>query len=178
MSIVLVPNPVLTNPTKAVTAFDDTLNAIIANMEKTLRAASDPVGVGLAAPQIGIPLRIFAMRPKISLPVTFFINPRITNLSAQNYEYDNDKDPLEGCLSIPNTWGIVKRRKSLVLEWYTAGKKLKRRTFSNYPAIIVQHEMDHLDGILFTARVLEQSGKLFEVVRMKNGKTRLKKLPL
>ncbi len=178
MPIVLVPNPVLINPAKEVSAFDDRLNEIIANMEKTLRAASDPVGVGLAAPQIGIPLRIFAMRPKVNMPVSFFINPHIISITSTDYDTANDKYPLEGCLSIPNTWGIVKRRKSLVLEWYTAGKKLKRRTFTNYPAIIIQHEMDHLDGILFTKRVLEQLGKLYEVVKDKQGKTRLKKLPL
>lgn len=176
--IVLTPQPVLNSTTQAVTKFDDKLKAILSEMEETLLAASNPKGVGLAAPQIGYPLSIFAMKPKADSKVTFCINPKILSSSKELIIIPEKNTPLEGCLSIPNTWGTVKRKRWVTLSFQDAHGKNKIKTFKGFRATIVQHEMDHLLGILFTKRVLEQQGKLYEIIKDKEGKESLKELPL
>lgn len=176
--IIQTPNSVLTKHAEKVIHFDEKLKKILSEMKEALLAAKDPVGVGLAAPQIGYSLRIFAMKPSKKAPVSFFINPEITEISNKDMEESKDEAPLEGCLSIENTWGIVLRKKEVSISYQDAKGKQYVKTFTGFPAIIVQHEIDHLNGILFTTRVLEQKRKLFEIVKDKEGKNILKELPL
>jgi peptide deformylase len=78
---------------------------------------------------------------------------------------------LEGCLSIPKIWSPVARAKKILLEYQDLTCQVKREWFQGFKAIIIQHEVDHLNGILFTQRALEQKNPLYEE---KEGK--LKKL--
>ena len=78
----------------------------------------------------------------------------------------NRKTKLEGCLSIPKIWGRVTRSDKVLLEYMDEKGKHQKKWFSGFEAIIIQHEMDHLSGTLFTQRVLEQKGKLY---REQNG---------
>lgn len=176
--IILTPNPVLTLPTKPVTVFDHNLKKILAEMKEALISAKDPIGVGLAATQIGYPLQIFAIKPRENSRITFFINPKIINESDQSIDIPKQNTPLEGCLSIPNTWGVVKRKKEITLNYQDQNDKQFTKTFTGFASIVIQHELDHLNGILFTKRVLEQQGKLFEIIKGKDGKESLKELPL
>lgn len=176
--IVLTPQPILSSATQPVTKFDDNLNAIIMEMEQALLSAKDPKGVGLAASQIGYPLKIFAMKPKEDAKVTLYINPKIIEIAQVETRLSKQNTPLEGCLSIPNTWGVVNRKTWVTLSFQNSKGKSKTKKFRGFPAIIVQHEMDHLSGILFTQRVLAQQGKLYEIVKDKQGKESLKELPL
>jgi peptide deformylase len=160
--IVLIPNPVLTTPAKPVVKIDKKILDIIARMKKTLIEADKPKGVGLAAPQIGVPYRIFIVRPKENSPITVFINPEIIERSKDLSEIKREGNKLEGCLSVPNIWGHLKRPARVKLRFTDVNGKREEKEFSGFVATIIQHETDHLDGILFTKRVLEQKEKLYE----------------
>ncbi len=177
-NIVIIPNAVLTTPARNVAKIDKKIKDIVSLMKKTIIEKDNPKGVGLAAPQIGISLRIFITRPSESAPVSAFINPEITAKSKTMLEIarpdKNDKsakseNKLEGCLSVPKIWGHLKRSQSVRLSYLDENGEKKEETFSGFMATIIQHEVDHLNGILFTQRVLEQKEKLYEVEIDKDG---------
>ena len=177
--VVHVPNHVLTSPAKPVKHFDKRLHKLIADMKATLNATRSPKGVGLAAPQIGVGWRVFITRPKPSDPIRIFINPEIIVLSDKQTEGVPERDnKLEGCLSIPKIWGKVKRATSLTLRYQDETGAAREEQFDGFLATIVQHETDHTNGILFTARVLEQKGKIFQTARDKDGKEVLDEIEL
>lgn len=175
--IVIVPQLVLNQPTSPVVRFDRQLKRILSEMKEALLSAKNPKGVGLAAPQIGYSLSIFAVKPTDKDKITFYVNPKIISCSTE-VEKLQKNTPLEGCLSIPNTWGVVKRKKWVRLAFQDTKGNRKQKTFFGFEAVIVQHEMDHLKGILFTQRVLEQCGKLYEIIKDENGEERLRELPI
>ena len=121
--IVSAPNPVLSKKA-SVYVFkknDKFLPAILKEMEKALLAAADPKGVGLAAPQIGRGLSIFISKPSDDSKVSVFINPVIVKsdpISQDNLEDEKKAKKLEGCLSLPSIWGVVKRAPSVTLSYY------------------------------------------------------------
>ncbi len=176
MKIVNAPHAVLTTPAKPVTAFDAKLRKLVKEMTSTLAAQRDPEGVGLAAPQVGVGARLFIIKKSKKAPLKVFINPTVfkrvaTEVSSNKNEPsltelpdrdDDEPTKLEGCLSIPRIWGKVTRTKKLTLEYSTLDKKVHVEDFSNFEATIIEHEMDHLDGTLFTKRVLEQGNQLYK----------------
>lgn len=174
--IVLVPNQVLFSPAKEVKKIDKEINQIISEMKKALIATRNPKGVGLAATQIGLSLRIFITRPKETDPIRVFLNPEI--IEKNESKLDKKSEKLEGCLSVPKIWGEVKRSTSLTLRYMDENNEVKEEKFSGFMAIIVQHETDHINGILFTQRVLEQKGKLFQTVKDNDGKEVLEEISL
>lgn len=176
--IIITPNPVLNTTTKPVVKISPEIRKVLTEMKEALLSAVDPVGVGLAAPQIGYLLRIFAIKPTVDAKVTFFLNPEIMEVAKDPIRLPEKNTPLEGCLSIPNTWGVVERKKSITLKYLGINGKEIIKTFSGFPAVIIQHEMDHLQGILFTQRVLEQKRKLYEILKNEEGEESLKELPL
>lgn len=146
-------------------------------MTETLLATNKPKGVGLAAPQIGEPYQVFITRPSATSRIEVFINPKILKVVNAKPQSDNKDDKLEGCLSIPKIWGKVNRSKNVVLSYQDLKGAIHKREFKGFPATIVQHETDHLQGILFTRRVLEEKGKLYEAVE-KDGKETLEEISL
>ncbi len=127
------------------------IQRLLADMADTL---ADAGGVGLAAPQVHIPLRLFIFHVPASrsgtgadLPLRAIINPLITALS------EDRELGWEGCLSIPGLRGMVPRHKSIRLCGIGADGSSIEETLTNFPARIVQHEADHLDGILYPARM-------------------------
>lgn len=177
--IVKAPNTVLTSPAGTVTSFDSKLKDRISSMIETLIATKNPKGVGLAAPQIGEPWRIFVTRPSDKTKVRVFINPVITTLSSDVTDGVPERsNKLEGCLSIPNVWGKVKRATKLTLSYQDeTGKKITEE-FIGFMATIIQHETDHVNGILYTQRVLEQKGKLYQPAKDKEGKEILEEITI
>lgn len=170
--IVTTPNDVLTSIAKPVTSFDRKLKKIIADMEVTLAHTSDPVGVGLAAPQVGLSLRLFLARPTEKAPTMHFINPIIEQISTtkkKSKRDDEDKKILEGCLSIPNIWGHVSRPQKLTLTYQDMNGKKYTQKYTGFMATIIQHEVDHLNGTLFTKHVMEQKEKLYRSYKNKDG---------
>jgi peptide deformylase len=128
------------------------LHALIADMQDTMAAMS---GVGLAAPQIGVPLRvvIFGMQhnPRYPdaqpVPDTVLINPLLTPLA------DTIEEDWEGCLSVPGMRGLVPRFASLRYQGRDQFGAPIDRSVSGFHARVVQHECDHLDGILYPMRI-------------------------
>lgn len=178
MKIVSVPNSVLTTPAKSVTVFDKRLNQLIDEMKKTLIATKNPKGVGLAAPQIGVPYQIFVTKPTEKSPVRLFINPEIVAQSGQTDGVPERNNKLEGCLSIPKIWGKVKRSERLTLRYQDEKGAPQTEEFTGFLATIIQHETDHLGGTLFTKRVLEQHGKLYQSSKDKEGKEVLEEITI
>ncbi len=182
-TIVTSPNKILLDQSKEVKSFDNKLKKILSSMEETLLATFDPVGVGLAAPQVGLPLRIFLMKPTEKSKVSFYINPKIESVSneesipnftnskkVENKKPDSSKDKLlEGCLSLPNIWGNVSRNTEVTMSWFDEKGAKHEKKFTGFEAIIVQHEIDHLNGILFTTHVMQQGEKLFKSHKNSEG---------
>lgn len=105
-------------------------------------------GVGIAAPQVGLPYRLVIVQrfDKQGEPFELFINPRITS-------YIGDlSEGREGCLSIPGYWGLVKRAVTVCISYTTPEGEQRDEKIEGFTAIIFQHEIDHLDGILYTDR--------------------------
>lgn len=185
--IVTVPNPVLTTPTKKVGKVDKRILDIVSHMKQTLIDTDNPKGVGLAAPQIGIPFSIFITRPKENSLVRVFINPVILwhsdDLSEIQRE-DNSSSKkarekkLEGCLSIPNVWGYLKRPSKVRLRYMDIQGVIREDQFSGFEATIIQHETDHLNGILYTMKVMEQKQKLYEIEKDEKGEEKLVEIQL
>lgn len=177
--IVHAPHLVLTTPAKPVVSFDKKLAQLITQMKKTLLATQNPRGVGLAAAQIGQPWRVFVTRPTEKSAIRVFINPEIIARSAQFTEGVPEREnKLEGCLSIPKIWGRVKRAVSLTLRYQDEKGQTHQEEFSGFLATIIQHETDHVGGVLFTQRVLEQKGKLYRATTDKEGKEVLEEITL
>lgn len=178
-SIVKVPNTVLTTPAERIMVFDKKLGKIIDEMKTSLRATRKPKGVGLAAPQVGLALRLFITRPKDDDPIRVFINPEVINHSETQTDGVPDRNnKLEGCLSIDAIWGKVKRATAISLRYQDESGVSHEEAFTGFLATIIQHETDHTNGILFTHRVLEQKGKLFQTVTDEDGKEVLEELLL
>lgn len=165
-------------------------------MEKSLLSAKDPVGVGLAAPQVGKSLQIFIAKPTPKSPIQVFINPKIIQKTKISHlTVGNDRvnklnktmgekslTKLEGCLSLPNIWGEVKREPIIKLQYQLItdnyGLISKTHMFSGLMATIVQHEMDHLQGILFPKRVLEQKGTLYKSRKNEKGEDEFEEIEI
>lgn len=176
LSIVIAPDPVLSKNADKVEKVNKDVLRLIEEMKQTLLSAKDPQGVGLAAPQVGKSLRIFITKLTEKSPIGVFINPEIIQIDTDNNQRisaDNQrKSPptkLEGCLSLPSIWGTVFRSPKIKLEYLDENGKTHSKIFTEFMATIMQHEIDHLDGILFPKRVLEQGGTLYKSHKNKKG---------
>jgi peptide deformylase len=145
--IITVPHPTLYKKARKVTDFDSELQTLIDDMVETLRSAP---GVGLAAPQVSIPQRLIVVEfgdeeDETILPKLYtLINPEITRHSLETVT------GIEGCLSVPNLIGEVERYESVTVKSLNRqGKPIKIKS-KGWLARIFQHEIDHLNGIIFT----------------------------
>ncbi|PIZ24852.1 peptide deformylase [Candidatus Collierbacteria bacterium CG_4_10_14_0_8_um_filter_43_86] len=166
MKILVTPDKFLRIKAKPVVSYDKKLEKQISEMIKILKSSKDPEGVGLAATQVGLDRRLIIVflngKPEI------FINPIIISSSEAMLSsiHHKKKDRwLEGCLSLPGIWGFVDRPYSIEMEYLTPvdGQLIPRhRKFEDVESAYVQHENDHLDGILFTDHILKQGGQIFK----------------
>lgn len=186
MKIIVVPNNILLHKSKTVKAVAKTTLQFIKQMKKTLETTKDPIGVGLAACQVGNPLSIFLMKSSPKAAVLAFINPKIIktqnspkeNEASSSEKEKNHVEKLEGCLSIPTIWGEVMRPTDVIIEYLDENSVKHIKKFSGLKATIIQHEMDHLNGILFTSRVLEQNGDLYKSSKNKHQEDIFEKIEL
>ncbi len=150
LEILHFPHPILRHPAKPIRRVDENLRAAIRRMFELMYEHS---GVGLAAPQVGIPLRFFVANETGSPhegTQRVFINPVISQ--AKGVEEEE-----EGCLSIPSIRGRVKRNKTLFIRAFDLQGNEIAEPVGGFMARIIQHETDHLDGILFLDRLTENS---------------------
>lgn len=177
LKIVQAPEDVLSTPAKPVGKIDKAVKDLIKEMTVTLESATDPEGIGLAAPQVGKSLQLFIIKESKKDPLHVFINPKLTVKEGTGLTNETDKKKkkkdegvkLEGCLSLQDIWGIVKRYKEVTLTYQDELGKKHTKTFDGFFATIIQHEFDHLQGILFPRRVLEQKGELYKSSYNKKG---------
>ena len=153
MNIIQIGNPVLRNTAKTIE--DATKERVIELANDLITTAELANGVGIAAPQVAQSYRLFIMasRPSIRYPhaptmsPTAVINPVIVNRS------DEMVKDWEGCLSVPNLRGLVPRHREIEVTYTGIDGERKDRTLNDFVARIFQHELDHLDGILFIDRL-------------------------
>ncbi len=149
------------------------IQSVIRQMIATLESQAD--GVGLAAPQIGIPLRIFVvagfvfdrLKKTVGHPHEVFINPIITKESKEKKWMDG-----EGCLSVRWLYGKVHRSTRVTLEAYDHKGEFRSRGSSGLLAHIFQHEVDHLNGILFTDKAKDLQEFDPEEIRKETAKSK------
>lgn len=150
-------NPILETPGEEVTAFDSHLRELAQNMLETTDAHK---GYGISGPQVGAPLRIFVMKLEKkplndstafqgSNPHLIVINP-IIHISGKLNLMD------EGCLSVPGVYNQVERSDVVQMQYYNVDKVLHEGKFSSIEARIIQHEVDHINGIMFFDRLSRQ----------------------
>lgn len=134
---------------------DGTVTKIIKGLRKAIKTydVDGYSAVAIAAPQIGISKRVFLIEDQSTredaLPTVIAINPRFSKLSKKTHEVN------EGCLSIPDTYGMVIRHKNVTIEATDENGKPFTRGAGGLLAQIMQHETDHLDGILFTDKATQ-----------------------
>jgi len=169
LPVVKVPNSVLLKSAKPVKRFDAKLLKLIRDMGDTLLAARNPEGVGLAAPQIGVDLALFVTRPDKRSKLRAYINPQILQIEdteAHTKDEKKEKTTMEGCLSIDRIWSPIVRPQRILMKYQTSDEVVHEEWLQGFKAVIMQHEIDHLNGILFTRRALEQQSVVYEE---KNG---------
>jgi len=153
--------PLLRQVAAPVTRFDAQLAELLADMDDTMRHLN---GAGIAAPQIGISARVVIFELKDNprypdlapVPYTVLVNPLVTPLGAEQDE------GWEGCLSVPGLRGLVPRFRRLRYQGFDAQGVPIDRTVEGFHARVVQHEVDHLDGILYPQRVRDLRNFGFE----------------
>ena len=145
------PDPILRQISTPIDKVDDELRALIADMFETMYAAP---GIGLAAVQVGVPKRLLVMdlqepededdpESKAIREPRVFINPEIISHSDHEVPYN------EGCLSVPDQYAEVMRPDRIRARWLDEHGKAHEEELDGLLAVCLQHEMDHLEGILF-----------------------------
>ncbi|MBP9757426.1 MAG: peptide deformylase [Candidatus Pacebacteria bacterium] len=158
-------NPILRSVAKEIPVSEigsDPIRALIRDMKKLLK--NEEYGVALAAPQVGESVRLFIVSGRslaraaqdeddesepVPLPDQVYINPQIVNVSRKKL------DKHEGCLSVRGKWGMVPRAEKATVRAYDENGAKIMRGASGFLAHIFQHEMDHLEGILYTDKAVE-----------------------
>jgi peptide deformylase len=158
----LLGSPVLRERCEEVHAIDDGIRKLVDEMYQTMHTAK---GVGLAANQVGLTHRIAVVQVADEEPITL-INPAIV-------EREGKVRDEEGCLSIPEIYADVERSQRVVVETTTLEGARERHDVSDYLARAVQHEIDHLDGILFLDRLspLKRKMLLKKWKKLRKGET-------
>lgn len=154
--IIKVPNSILTTKCEKIAAFDEDLKTLVQDLIDTAEAARDPEAAGLAAPQIGISKKVCVVRrffssgskKKLLIENIVLVNPKMISSSR---ETDID---WEGCMSIPNTYGKIERSKRIKIKAHNENGEEFKMSVSGYLARVIQHEMDHLDGVLLTHKTI------------------------
>ncbi len=145
LSILKEPNAELRKKSEPLAAEDLTLpktQAWFDELVETMKAAD---GIGLAAPQIGVKKRVIVISTAAGAEV--FINPKIVSSSLRKVESE------EGCLSVPGVYGIVRRHQKIKVKALDRNGQKRLLKAAGLEAIIFQHEIDHLDGVLFIDKV-------------------------
>ena len=129
---------VLRQKAKKVSRIDDSIQKLIDNMIETMHWAK---GVGLAAPQVGVPLRVIVIQMPGEEPIVL-INPEIIKRTGE-------QEVTEGCLSVPGYYGQIKRSAGVTVKGKNRHGEVIKISAENLMAEALQHEIDHLDGMLY-----------------------------
>ena len=146
--VVLFPDPVLRKEAEEVTSFDDELKGVV---EAMFERMFESQGVGLAAPQVGLSMRLFVLndegdrdKPERNLAL---INPTIKSFGGQKTRHE------EGCLSLPGVHADITRPEKCVVHHFDVEGNEVEKEYDGFVARIIQHEYDHLQGVLLVDRM-------------------------
>jgi peptide deformylase len=154
LHLITYPHPTLRYPAKPIARVDAHLKSLVGQMFDIMY---EHRGVGLAATQVNVPIRLFIANPsgeKETGPELVFLNPVIQRATGA-------AEAEEGCLSLPGINAVVKRNKSVRVNAYGMDGSEINLEVDGFLARIIQHELDHLDGVLFIDRVSQESQKAF-----------------
>ncbi len=161
LDIITYPDPRLKQVAETVSSFDAKLHQFIHDLEETMRAG--PGGVGIAATQVGVMQRI------VLVDVSDY--PRLKNaphhgrmvlINPEIIEWQGMKKGREGCMSVPDYTGNVIRAEKITLAAFDESGQQHEYQMEGFEARAVQHEIDHLDGLLFLDRLVSRRNDLFE----------------
>ena len=158
--IIEYPEPLLRLKARKVETFDDELNVLIKDMAETM---FDAPGVGLAAPQVAESIRLIVVdttQSEEEQQYVALINPEIV-------EHEGNQMDEEGCLSVPELTAQVKRFKKIRVRYQSADGTELELTTDNRFAVILQHEIDHLNGVLFIDHLTPLKRNLYKKKRKK-----------
>lgn len=181
LPIIAYGDPVLRKKCKEINKDHSKLKEILANMWETMYNAS---GVGLAAPQVGLPIRIFLVdttpfADDEELPADeqkaldgfkkVFINAKIIEETGKDWPFN------EGCLSIPDVREDVTRKDTITINYFDESFKEHTETYTGLAARVIQHEYDHIEGILFTDKISSLKKRLLKgrLSNISKGKIRV-----
>ena len=179
LPIVAYGEPVLRKQCKDISKTYPNLDALLENMYETMYGAS---GVGLAAPQIGLPIRVFLVDAspfadkdqmdaqeftQVEGFKKTFINPTILEEKGEEFAFN------EGCLSIPDVREDVYRKPDITIEYYDENFTKHTQNYTGIIARIIQHEYDHIQGILFTDKLSSLKKRILKgrLTSISKGKT-------
>ncbi len=160
LEILHYPEPLLKQKSVPVTTFDDELKQLASDMVETMYAAP---GVGLAAPQVGVLKRLIVLDCSGSeepADLLIAVNPEVIGGEGESLEE-------EGCLSVPGYWASVRRTETATLRYQDLDGNVCERSADGLLAIGMQHEVDHLEGILFVDRLSPLKRSIFRKKYMK-----------
>ncbi len=155
----LKDDPILRKKSREVEVIDDRIRQIVEDMFETMY---ENEGIGLACVQVGILKRIVVIDMRDDDGKIVLINPKIIDQSEEK------QIDMEGCLSIPNERGYVERPKSVTVEYTDLDGNTQTKTVTDYKAHCFCHELDHLDGVLYTDKVLNLTKE--EIEKLENEK--------
>ena len=161
LKLIDIKDPALRQIAKPVKNIDKKIIKLVSDLKETLISQNDPEGIGLAAPQVGKSLQLFIVNFEDLERVV--INPKI--ITSKNIKPQNMKKKdkiLEGCLSLPHYYGPIKRNNMIKIEYTNENDKKITETFNDFPAQIIQHELDHLKGKVFIDHIVEQNAPLYK----------------
>ena len=161
LKIVDIKDPVLRKKAKHIAQVDKKIRSLISDMQETLRAQKDPEDIGLAAPQVGKSLAMFVVDFENLKKVV--INPVILDQHQPKTKVPSKRSKLlEGCLSLPNYYSPIRRGNYIKIKYLDIDGKEVIEDFHNFNAQVIQHEIDHLNGVLFVDHVLKQNSPLYK----------------
>lgn len=158
--IIEYPEPLLRLKAKKVETFDDELSVLIEDMAETMYEAP---GIGLAAPQVAESIRVIvvdATEPDEERQYLALVNPQIV-------EHEGSQMDEEGCLSVPELMAQVKRFKKITVSYQEPDGTVRELVTEDRFAVVLQHEIDHLDGILFIDHLSPLKRNLYKKKRKK-----------
>lgn len=156
--VLTYPNPLLKEQSKDVEKIDDYVKGVITDLIETMEASGHSVGI--AAPQIGELIRVIVVDPSK--------NPRCTEhhglnvmINPEIIKWEGLIQFREGCMSVPDYTGNVTRAENIVVQFMSEDGTQKVIETSGFEAVLIQHEIDHLDGVLFVDRIISKRTDLF-----------------
>ncbi len=158
-TILLYPDPLLKEVCRKVAAIDPEITSLIADLVDTMRAG--PGSVGVAAPQIGITLRVCVVDVSQNRQGRDNNHGLLTLVNPEIVRREGAAVMREGCMSVPDYTGDVERATAITVRFLDEGGNEREIEASGFEAVAIQHEMDHLDGILFLDRIASLKTGLF-----------------